>query len=576
MNCQLQYTGGAAGGLGVGLNNPANQAGLGGFPAAPGPGLNFDPPDPKNLNNIAFYAPALALVVQGTARKHYKDAGGILGSKPKKADQLVLEDRIKEPGFERIGDNARKAEVAGAKDRSSEAKDIAKLDPRKIWQEALWKGLENPGLIIAAADFLFDEELYEHAAEFLKANLRHGIMVQPWVYEALAIALEFSGAQPQEVQRARLSAMSLNPKDPDSYVKAAKACAEYGQYDRAIAFCQQAAQLQPGLPGAYAEALVYAEKGKDVKGMQWAVAKVMSQDWAVDNQTLQLKANKNLGKLLTSLQSENRGDDAEKLTASLKKLKQRDLVVNLSWEPGPSGDADLELKVKEPTGTICSSQYRMTPGGGSLSGLTLNSQRKATYAASQAFSGEYEITVQRLWGQPAGGKFRLEIVHHQGTDKEKRSVQTFTIDQKHSLKIVLANGRRQDLAQVNATLSQPGESKVDDIKSESVLSKLRAIADPVAGGMPRGVAGAISKYGHSGASQPTALPLVPAKSAKDQLVLQGASSSGSNGVYLTTQGHVSADGQFLRLSVNPVFQPSAMSTGRPQFDVPLIPGGSGQ
>jgi hypothetical protein len=35
---------------------------------------------------------------------------------------------------------------------------------------------------------------------------------------------------------------------------------------------------------------------------------------------------------------------------------------------------------------------------------------------------------------------------------------------------------------------------------------------------------------------------------------------------------MSADGQYMRLSVNPVFEPSAMSHGRPQFELPLIPG----
>jgi tetratricopeptide (TPR) repeat protein len=586
MNCQLQFSSAPIGGGGFGaigggalgfpplggnLGNPAG-VGLPGFPGQQGPTFSPEPPDPKNLNSIAFYAPALALVVNGTARKHYKDTGGVLGGTKKKPEELVLEDRLKEGNVDRILGKEEAAKVRVAAEKAREEKKVAELDPRKIWQEALWKGVENPGLIIAAADLLFDEELYEHAAEFLKANLRHGIIVQPWVYEALAIALELSNAPPQEVQRARMSAMSLNPKDANSYVKAAQACAEHGQYDKALVFCQQAAKLQPSMPNAYAEALVYAEKGKDAKGMQWAVSKVMGQDWPGDNQTLQLKASKNLDKLLQSLKNENRGQEAANLTTSLQKLKQRDLVINLAWEPGASGDADLELKVKEPPGTICSSQYRMSPGGGTLSGLTLSSQRKATYAASMAFSGEYEITVERLWGQPAGGKFRLEIVQHQGTDKEKRRVETFTIDRKHSLKIVLANGRRVDMAQVPATAAR--ESKVDDVKSEHVLTKLRQIADPVGDSLPRGVAGAISRYGHSPANLP--LPPIPAKSQKDQLVFQDGVGSGANGVYLTTQGHVSADGRFLRLTVNPVFQPAAMNAGRPQFDVPLIPGGSGQ
>src|SRR5439155_4326901 len=248
---------GGAGGI------PGSGGGLPGFPGAPGtPGQ--DPAEQAKVNHIAFYPTALALVVQGTSRKHSKYPSSFLGkSKPREVTQADFPgDR---GGITRIDKNSKNTEVAGGKEgMKDDATKVAKkgppLDPAKVWQEALTRGVENPGLIIAAADFLFDEGFYDHAAEFLKANLRQGIIVEPWVYEALAIALEFNSADPVEVQRARLSAISLDPKNADSYVKAAKACAEHGQYDRALAFCHQASALEPGLPTAYAEALVYAEK----------------------------------------------------------------------------------------------------------------------------------------------------------------------------------------------------------------------------------------------------------------------------------------------------------------------------
>ena len=55
---------------------------------------------------------------------------------------------------------------------------------------ALPKWFGQAGLVIATADLLFESGNFKHAAEFLKANLRKGIVVRPWVYEALAIALE--------------------------------------------------------------------------------------------------------------------------------------------------------------------------------------------------------------------------------------------------------------------------------------------------------------------------------------------------------------------------------------------------
>ena len=96
-------------------------------------------------------------------------------------------------------------------------------------------------MVIATADFLFEAGEFNHAAEFLKANLRYGVVVRPWVFEALAVALEASGGIPKRFQRARLSGIALDPKDAQGFMSAARAMADRGHYDRALAFCRQAA-----------------------------------------------------------------------------------------------------------------------------------------------------------------------------------------------------------------------------------------------------------------------------------------------------------------------------------------------
>src|SRR5207247_10791015 len=120
----------------------------------------------------------------------------------------------------------------------------AEVAATKAWNEALAKGGIDPSLIIATADFLFETGNYKHAAEFLKANLRYGIVVRPWVYEALAVALEAAN-EPDGARRARLSAVSLDPTDAHGFLQAARALADDKQYDRALAFCRQAALLEP-------------------------------------------------------------------------------------------------------------------------------------------------------------------------------------------------------------------------------------------------------------------------------------------------------------------------------------------
>ena len=149
-----------------------------------------------------------------------------------------------------------------------------------------------------------------------------------------------------------------------------------------------------------------------------------------------------------------------------------------------------------------------------------------------------------------------------------------TIDQKVTHKFVLASGRRPELAQTAPTVDQPREAKDKDLQVGQAWNKLRALADPVntSGTLPRGASAGANK----GTGGLPVVPTLPKKSSgPEQMYFQsGVTSSGSAGVYMTTQALLSADGQSMRLSVRPVFQPSAMTGARTQVDVPLIPGGN--
>src|SRR5205814_10574877 len=116
--------------------------------------------------------------------------------------------------------------------------------------------------------------------------------------------------------------------------------------------------------------------------------------------------------------------DVERLQNVLRTNQQRDLIVKLRW----AGQADLDLKVEEPSGTVCSCLQRQTPGGGTLIGDTREDKNSEMYVASQAFRGKYKITADRVWGTPSDSKAQVQVIRHQGTDKETSEV--FTINLK--------------------------------------------------------------------------------------------------------------------------------------------------
>jgi tetratricopeptide (TPR) repeat protein len=363
--------------------------------------------------------------------------------------------------------------------------------------------------------------------------------------------------------------VALDPQNAEGFLKAAQAMSDHKQYDRALAFCQQAAQLQPNSPHPYANALVYAELGKDSKGLEWAASNLLSQEWAVDSHSLQLKAQAKLDALAGSLEANQRKTEAAKIRALLQKLRQRDLIINLTWEAGSSGPAGLELWVKESGGTICSTEHRLSPGGGIMTGGTLSQLTKFSYVAAQAFTGEYEIKVRRLWGQPLGGKARLEIIQHLGTDKKIHRIETINVEEPVvTLKVKLEEGRRTALAEISPAAFRT-EAK-EAAQPRRILEKLRDIADPYY--IP-GTAGIGGGSGNRPAVLTREEALAPSKKLDNVMYQNGIASPSGSGLSLNAQVVTMPGQQGLGVTVTPVIQRGAFIP-RGVSTMPGIPGGN--
>jgi hypothetical protein len=189
---------------------------------------NVPPPTPEiltdvqHVKSIEYFPPALTIILRSPSRIHTSIYGGIVSGKQKRIEAAILDaqekglDVLIPKGKIQVGntgggddpENKQKAKVVMLEPK----KTPTELDPTTVWNEALSKGGVDAGMVIAIADYLFEAGKFLHAAEFLKANLRAGIVVRPWVYEALAVALEASGADPEEISRARDSAALLNDR----------------------------------------------------------------------------------------------------------------------------------------------------------------------------------------------------------------------------------------------------------------------------------------------------------------------------------------------------------------------------
>jgi hypothetical protein len=495
-------------------------------------------------NDLGYYGPAMSLVVKAPSRLHTR-ASGVVVAVPGGGDPGA--------GMVRGGDGRPRIEVAGFGDERADPNAWSAMcralrhpmsvsnDPATLWRDALTvEENQHPGLIIATADHLALRNKWDHAAEFLKANLRQGVVVEPWVYQSLAIALRESGASTDEIERAEVSSVDLEPSDAQGYLRTARSLADDGHYVRAIAFCRQAAALNPALPAAYADALGYAELARDVPALQWAAGNLLRRDWPVNNADLHARANQKTEEMTRWLTAERRKAEVTRLNRTVAAAKRRDLVIRLAWQ----GNAGLDLKVQEPTGSMCWALQPQTIGGGTLVADAVESPNASSYVAAEGFSGEYKISVVPVWGRPLGNKAQLRIIRHQGTEDETEELVTIRLatDTQRPRTIKLENGRRTHAAYVPPPQPVQEPTTPKGNTSDRVLTKLRSLADPE-------VTGVHMSSGGVGRQSTSRRPSLTPRRSNDQPVYQNkVAGFVQNSIDLATTSVVTDDRRFVRIS----------------------------
>ena len=522
-----------------------------------------DPAAGPEKNQIGYYSTANALVIKGTSRVHTNayapviNIGGAaagMGALDKPKDgKVIVENKLDKNG-----------KLIVAVPKLDPAK--LKIDPQAYWQEALEKAGDNPSMVIAISDFLAMNRYFDHAADFLKANIRKGIVVKPWVYEALAIALRESGGSPAEIERAEVAAIDLEPADGHGFLKAATTMAEMKRYTMALAFCKQAAHLEPNTSAPFEAAIKFAELADDTKAMDWAASNLMKQDWPADNKDLQELARIKSEALARKLKQS--GNDQAQNAASIKEKGRRDLVIKLAWQ----GDADLDLQVKEPVGSICNPTNTQTVGGGVFLGDSLTEAGLETYTAAEAFKGNYEIRVKKVWGKTLGDKAQVRVIHNQGTAQQHEEIFSIDLTKNAPLVVKVNEGRRTELAYVSPPSLRP-TSRSEKIRmvSKDVGTQLRDIADPEVTGFQRGTSIA------SGAIPIEMEAPAPSKNdGNDKILYQTrVQSFMKNAMDVTTQVVLSSDRRSMRVSVTPVFESTAnIKPGATVVNSSVIPGGN--
>ena len=223
----------------------------------------------------------------------------------------------------------------------------------------------------------------------------------------------------------------------------------------------------------------------------------------------------------TIFASHKRNEEANRFEATLDQAIARDCVVKVQW----TGDADVDVMVKEPAGTVCSLRNQRTTSGGMLLGDQSSDTKAsieghvAVYSCPKAFSGNYQLLIRRVFGKLTTGKVSVKVITHYNTKMAKTLEKKIPLDGGEALvKFDVADGRRKESIQeqqvVNAAVAAVAQRNLAN-HPEILAQQFAALNDPAAAAALGAVQQRGGRVGRSvAADQPVGLPLGLAQRAE--------------------------------------------------------------
>lgn len=444
-----------------------------------------------------------------------------------------------------------KPQAAVSKSSTTKVTPIAvdfKADPQRFWDSYFAQGEVDGAAVRQAARDLMKTGRYNSVVALVQAALRHS-QPQPWMYESLGIAMQLDGRPAAEVERALMSAVDFT-RSPEQLLLIGQYLSKSGFEKRALQVFQQIVKIDPLQQEVYVLGLRSAQRLDDVAGIRWATIGILNQAWPKQQAAIEDTARRLALATIERLNKANDSATAEAFAAELKTAQQRDCVIRVSW----TGDADIDVAVQEPGGSICSSLEPRSIGGGVTLGDTFAVDKNAapditeatagyseTYVCPRAFSGDYRLAIRRVWGQVTANTVTVDVYLNYGTPEmqhQREQIQLSGEDAEGDsvVKFALNTGRRTEPldAQVVATAAQRQQAV-----SQAVLAQqLGGLTDP--GSVPLA----------PNDPRRRGLPLLPAQGA---VGFQPVIITLPEGTNLIATAVVSADRRYVRITSVPFF-----------------------
>ena len=326
--------------------------------------------------------------------------------------------------------------------------------PLEAWSAYFSDNHPAPSRVRATARNLMDARQTEHVTAMILGAIQAN-QDQPWMYETLVLAMQIGKHGEAEIARALTSAVDLSQDRTDILV-AAKYLVDIGLEKRAIDLIKQITDFETNHPEAFVLALRAAQKIKDKEGIKWATLGILNQAWPTRREVVKQAIVAAAG-LRMQLKAQGKIEEANEFGRQLDKALYRDCLIKVAW----TGNADVDLFVEEPGGTICSRKNQRTSAGGIMMGDAYATDARDSgelaeyYVVPRGFSGRYRLLVRKVWGDVTANKVTVSVYSHYRTDKQTSEQRQISLGDKGAIvQFDLADGRRQQSLENHAIETQ--------------------------------------------------------------------------------------------------------------------------
>ncbi|MEE3219543.1 MAG: hypothetical protein VX257_04735, partial [Planctomycetota bacterium] len=404
----------------------------------------------------------------------------------------------------------------------------------------------HPKVIRAKVRRVGNQAKYKEGVAIIRAALRSG-QVQSWMYEGLGLMMKLADMPRDEIERTLMSAVDF-ASTAHELIHIADFLEHMRFRARALEVLQVVSQKAPGMTEPYVRGLSLAQHIKADEAIQWAALGILRQEWPQGKRKIRNDARRAAVAVLERMRKDGDEKAAEAFGRQVKEASKRDVVVRVSWV----GEADLDLMIQEPSGTVCSFRHPRTSAGGVLVG-DLNSKLDRAagvgfseyYVCPEGFDGTYRALIRCVWGRVPTGKATVEIW-----------VRGNTKDQIYAHKVVQIKEKKASMVVFDLEGGRRTESLAEHQIANDVQTQL-AVNRAILGQQINALADSSSLAGQpvSGRSeQPRVVGRAPIRDRNGRLAgFQPNMAIIPEGATLSVNAVISADRRYVRVTALPFF-----------------------